>query len=156
MERPLRAKKIIMAPMVPLDNSLFPFRLDHSRVEKALEGKLPPAGKIAKSIKGQFHDFRKHLNEHASHFGFTNYSLRHLLDGKELKIRAVQPMLPLVLQRNIRDLWVNMILLLFEAFLCLQSDPAFEGRIESLAQDIDNIRERGLRIFEIEPILSMA
>ena len=141
----------LIRPFLEAHELLVYFRLDHSRAEEALEGRLPPAGEVAKRIKGKFHDFRKHLNEHASHFGFTTYSLRHLLDGEELKIRAVQPMLPLVLRRNIRDLWLNMILLLFEAFLCLQSDPAFEEHIQSLAQKIESIRERGLKVFEIEP-----
>jgi len=141
----------LMRPFLEAHELLIYFRLDHSRAGEALEGRLPPAGKVAKLIKGQFHDFRKHLNESASHFGFTTYSLRHLLDGKDLKIRTVQPMLPLVLRRNIRDLWLNMILLLFEAFRCLQSDPAFEEHINSLAQKIESIRERGLKVFEIEP-----
>ena len=92
----------LMRPLLEAHELLVYFRLEPSGVDRALQGRLPPAGKIAKRIKGQYHDFRKHLNEHASHFGFSTYSLRHILDGKELKIRKVQPMLPLVLRRNVK------------------------------------------------------
>lgn len=140
----------LMRPFLEAHELLVYFRLEPSRAEDALQGRLPSAGEIAKRIKGQFHDFRKHLNEHASHFGFTTYSLRHLLDGKELKIRTVQPMLPLVLRRNVRDLWLNMILLLFEAFRCLEADPAFRPKLEKLGYKIEEFRERGRQVFNLD------
>jgi hypothetical protein len=140
----------LMRPFLEAHELLVYFRLEPSRVEDALQGSLPPAGEIAKRIKGQFYDFRKHLNEHASHFGFTTYSLRHLLDTRELKIRTVQPMLPLVLRRNVRDSWLNMILLLFEAFKCLEADPENRTALEPIAYKIEEIRERGRRVFNLE------
>lgn len=140
----------LMRPLIEAHELLVYFRLEPSRVEDALQGHLPPAGEIAKLIKGQFHGFRKHLSEHASHFGFTTYSLRHLLDGKELKIRTAQPMLPIVLRRNLRDLWLHMILLLSEAFRCLGVDPEYRGNLESMGHKIEGIRERALRVFDLD------
>ena len=140
----------LMRPFLEAHELLVYYRLEPSRVEDALQGRLPSAGKIAKRIKGKFHDFRKHLNEHASHFGFTTYSLRHLLDNKELKIRTVQPMLPLVLRRNVRDLWLNMILLLFESFQCLEADPEYRSTLEPIAYKIEELRERGRRVFNLD------
>jgi hypothetical protein len=140
----------LMRPMIEAHELLVYFRLEPAGVDRALQGRLPPAGEIAKRIKGQFQDFRKHLNEHASHFGFSTYSLRHLLDGKELKIRTVQPMLPLVLLRNIRDLWLNMILLLFDAFKCLEARPEYQRYLERIGSEIEELRERARRVFDLD------
>jgi len=140
----------LMRPLLEAHELLVYFRIEPSGVERALRGHLPPAGEIAKRIKGQFHDFRKHLNEHASHFGFSTYSLMHLLDGKELKIRTVQPMLRLVLRRNLRDLWLNMILLLFEAFQCLEARSEYQQYLERIGLKIEELRERARRVYDLD------
>ena len=139
----------LMRPFIEAHELLVYYRLQPSRVEDALKGHLPSAGLIAQRIEGHFHDFRKHLSKKASHFGFTAYSLRHLLDNRELKIRIVQPMLPLVLLRNVRDLWLNMALLLFESFKCLEVVSEYHPHLEPIANKIEELRGRGRQVFDL-------
>lgn len=140
----------LMRPLLEAHELLVYVRLDASRVQEVLERRLPLAGVIAKRIEGKFRDFREHLNTHASHFSFTDYSLRHIFDRTESRIKVVQPMVPAVIRRNVRDLWLNMMLLLVDAFECLAADEAFESRLQGIAERAEEIRQRGLSVFELE------
>lgn len=139
----------LMRPLLETHELLVYFRLESSAVNEALKGRLPKAGIIAKKIKGQFHDFRNHLNIHASHFSFTDYSLYHVFDVVDAKIKTVQPMVPSVLRRNIRDHWLNMMLLLGAAYECLESDSVFADYIQQIAVCAEDIKVRGLVLFDI-------
>lgn len=65
--------------MVEIYELLVYFRLDRTRVEEALNGKLPSPGKIARKIQGEFQELRDYFNEHASHYGFTHEANKHLM-----------------------------------------------------------------------------
>src|SRR5882757_2532581 len=62
----------LLRPFIEVFEKMVYFNEDPSRIEEAIDGRLPKAGEIAKRIKGQFKALREHLNEHSSHFGFTD------------------------------------------------------------------------------------
>jgi len=64
------------------------FREDPLRIEEAVQGKLPPAGVIAKKIQGRLKRLREYLNEHASHFSLTLPSVVHLVSPKYWSLRG--------------------------------------------------------------------
>ena len=137
----------LMRPFVEYHELLTYFRLQPNRVKEAIDGKLPSAGKRAKLIEGYFHEFRKYLNDNASHSSFSYHSLNHLLDKPVMEIRKEQPMLPIVLFRNMGDLFIQMVLMAIEAINCLQT--AEMGSANKQAHDIENIRKKGAMIFKL-------
>jgi hypothetical protein len=137
----------LIRPFIEYHELLTYFRLDPSRVQQAINDKLPSAGKRAQLIAGSFQGFREHLNSHASHSSFSEYSLSHLLDKKEMKIRKEQPMLPAVLFRNMGDFFVQLILLSYEAVNSLQTYEL--GYAENQADRVLKLREIGIDVFRL-------
>lgn len=138
----------LIRPFIEYHELLAYFRLDPSRVQQAINNKLPSAGKRAQLIAGSFQEFREHLNGHASHSSFSEHSLSHLLDMKEMKIRKEQPMLPVVLFRNMGDFFVQLILLAYEAVNCLQTHQL--GYAENQADRVLKLRVIGIEVFRLE------
>lgn len=68
----------LLRPFIEVFEKMVYFNEDPSRIEEAIEGRLPKAGEIAKRIQGQFKALREHLNEHSSHLGFTDDSANHV------------------------------------------------------------------------------
>ena len=56
----------LLRPFIEYHELLVYFRLEPARVKEAIDNNLPSAGKRAKLIEGDFHEFRRYLNEHAS------------------------------------------------------------------------------------------
>lgn len=135
----------LMRPFIEYHELLKYFRLDPSRIEEAMKEKLPPAGKRAQLIEGYFKEFRDHLNQHASHSSFSDFSLNHLIDKTNMVIRKEQPMLPKVLFKNIGDFFIQMILLAIEAIQCLDQNKHIE-----LAKKIEKLRTDGVIIFKLD------
>jgi len=135
----------LMRPFIEYHELLKYFRLDPSRIEEAMESKLPSAGKRAQLIDGYFKEFRDHLNQHASHSSFSDFSLNHLIDKSDMVIRKEQPMLPKVLYKNIGDFFVQMILLAIEAIQCLNQHNHIE-----LAKKIEKLRTDGFTLFKLD------
>ena len=138
----------LIRPFIEYHELLAYFRLDPSRVQQAINNKLPSAGKRAQLIAGSFQEFREHLTGHASHSSFSEHSLSHLLDMKEMKIRKEQPMLPVVLFRNMGDFFVQLILLAYEAVNCLQTHQL--GYAENQADRVLKLRVIGIEVFRLE------
>ena len=109
----------VLRPLIEVVELLKYLRLDPSRVDRVIGGKLPSAGQIRKSIKGSFQSLRDHLNLEASHFGFGFHSVRHLLDRKTLSIKATQSHSIDVLARNLDVLSAFLAFLLLESVSCL-------------------------------------
>jgi hypothetical protein len=137
----------LLRPFIEYHELLTYFRLDPKRVEEAISDKLPSAGKRAQLIEGYFHEFRKYLNDNASHSSFSTHSLNHLFDKPSMSIRKEQPMLPKVLFRNMGDFFVQMELMAIEAINCLQT--ADMGSAENQAEAIEKLRVNGIEVFKL-------
>jgi hypothetical protein len=135
----------LLRPLIETLELLVYLRLDPVRVEQAIEGKLPPAGKIAKKIEGEFKDLRQHLNEHASHFGFTYESLKHIVDWREITWRTSQPYNEVVFRTNLGTLFLFAIRLAIEGINCVSAAQTMLDN--ELADRIESHRDRGLGVF---------
>ena len=137
----------LLRPFIEYHELLTYFRLDPKQATEAINGKLPSAGKRAQLIEGYFHEFRRYLNDNASHSSFSTHSLNHLLDKPSMSIRKEQPMLPKVLFRNMGDFFVQMELMAIEAINCLQT--AELGSAEKQASAIEKLRVNGIDVFKL-------
>lgn len=126
--------------------------MEPNRVQQAIDDKLPSAGNRAQLIAGNFHEFRKYLNDNASHSSFSYHSLNHLLDKPDMTIRKEQPMLPKVLFKNMGDFFVQVLLMAIEAINCLQT--AEMGCAEMQAENIEQLRIEGIEIFKLNERVS--
>lgn len=95
------------------------FRLEPSRVDQAIGGKLPNPGNIAKKIEGEFKGLRDYLSTHASHISFGYESAKHLLDYQTSDIKAIQSQSIDVFKNNLSTLNAVQILVVAEAIRCL-------------------------------------
>ena len=137
----------LLRPFVEYHELLTYFRLDPQRVQQAIDDKLPSAGKRAELIEGCFHEFRKYLNDNASHSSFSYHALNHLLYKPDMTIRKEQPMLPKVLFRNMGDFFAHMLLITVEAINCLQT--AKIGSAEMQAESIEQLHKEGVVVFKL-------
>lgn len=80
------------------------FNLDPNRVKQAIDNDLPSAGNIGKEIEGHFKNIREYLNNHGSHFSYSNHSLSHLINWKTIEFKKFQTVSGDVLKTNIRTL----------------------------------------------------
>ena len=108
----------LLRPLLEAIELLGYLRAVPGAVDKAVNGKLPNAGKRAKQIESPFWDLREHLNTYASHVGFGGAAVRHLLDIRAGRFRAVQPFNESVLEQNIATVFVFTAILAREAALC--------------------------------------
>lgn len=136
----------LLRPFIETLELLIFFRQEPARVELAIDNKLPKAGETAKSIKGEFHELRNHLNSHASHFGFTFDSLRHLIDisATDINWKLTQQHNTLVLQANMTSLFAFLLRLVIETANCLAVASILD---DDLANRIEEHRDRGVQIF---------
>jgi len=137
----------LLRPFIECHELLIYFRLEPGRVQQVIDDKLPSAGKRAQLIEGVFHEFRKHLNDNASHSSFSYYALNHLLDKSDLTIKKEQPMLPKVLFRNMGDFFVHMILIAREAINCLQA--AERDNADEQVKAVERLRSEGISVFKM-------
>jgi hypothetical protein len=135
----------LLRPLIETLELLIYFRQEPSRVELAINGKLPQAGGIAKTIKGEFQELRKYLNRHASHFGFTIDSLRHVVDFQNLTWKTTQPYNESVLRTNLGSLFAFLIQLAIEGASCLSLANALLDN--EFADSVENHRDKGISIF---------
>lgn len=117
------------------------FRLEPSRVDKAIDGNLPSPGKIAKIIEGQFKDLRDTLSMNASHISFTGESSSHLLDHKTFEVKSIQIQSISVFKTNLSTLNAMQLLIVAEAIRCLSVVGYNE---ESLLNEYDTWRTKSL------------
>jgi len=110
----------LLRPLLVTIELLTYLRATPGAVDKALDAKLPKAGKRAAEISSPFQELREHLNAYASHLGFGADSMRHILDIPAGRFRAVQPFNKAVLEQNMATLFVFTAILAREAALCFQ------------------------------------
>lgn len=70
----------ILRPLIEGIELLKYFRDITGAIDEAMENRLPNPGMRAKLIGGVFKFLRDHLNENASHFAVSHYSMAHLFD----------------------------------------------------------------------------
>lgn len=138
----------LMRPFLEYYELLIYFSEEPNRVEQAVEGKLPNAGTRAKLINSDFKGFREYLNQNASHSSYSFYSLRHQLDAKSLSVKKSQPFAPKVLFRNLGDFFAQLVLLCFQAAICV-STKDYQAAAE-LSQDAGRLRDEGVEHFQLK------
>jgi len=138
----------LIRPFIEYVELLTYFRKFPEMVERALDGDLPKAGQRARAIDSFYHGFRAHLNEHASHSSYSSFSLGHLIDGRSLKFKKQQTFTPHVLERNVRDITVQMYFLLREAVLSLELTQ--HSDFERIATVADELKPHLIDIFDLE------
>jgi hypothetical protein len=108
----------LVRPMVECAELLTYLRLNPEDAPKALENRLPKAGDRARAINSIYKTFREHLNQNASHTSFSAHAIDHLVSSKAFN--RSRDMTPHVLDKNLRDLVVQLHLLLHEAALATE------------------------------------
>jgi hypothetical protein len=122
------------------------FWKDPIRVDEAIEGNLPSAGKIAQKIEGNFKGLRDFLNSHASHFSFTYESLQHIADLQNLDWKVKQPHNDNVLRQNLLFIFLTLLYVVKMGACCL----SIENPLSSVfADSIDNLQEKGFKVFNV-------
>ena len=134
----------LLRPLIEAYEKLIWFRLDPKRVERVFASKMPTAGAIAKDIDGPFQDLRKYLNEHASHYGVTPESLKHILDVGKSRLILRQPLAATTLARNISTLHTVLWLFLHELCMCLDAVRRLPKR---LAERVELQRQKAIDVF---------
>ena len=139
----------VFRPLIETLELLAYLRDDPSRVDEAIEGRLPSAGKRAQVIGGRFRKWREYLNSHSSHFGFTLQSVRHLLVGNTFELRVTQPFSEAVLRENLKSLFAVLFFCAAEAILTLAA--VVPGAAVDLATRAETVRTSGARLYTIRP-----
>lgn len=122
------------------------FRLDPTRINEALEDRLPKAGVIAQKIEGKFKGLRDHLNTHASHLSVRPEAMAHLVDIQAGRLRPVQPYSEDVLCENLRTLLAVLIWLAIEAANCTSIG---EGNVDdALGDTVEDLKRRAFVLFD--------
>jgi hypothetical protein len=139
----------LLRPTIECIELLEYFFQDPKRVGKALNGKLPCAGKIAKEIKGKFKGLRDYLNVHASHLSIGVESMAHLINWNKGSFKTKQIYSEKVLKTNLSTLFCFLALLCISAVNCLSKCNSISDK---LYDQINCWREKGLKI--VKPTLS--
>lgn len=122
------------------------FRLEPSRIEEALEGRLPKAGGIAQRIGGKFKNLRDDLNSHASHLSLSPEAMMHLIDFRSGRMRLVQAHDSGVLGQNLRTLLAILVWLAIEAANCMSIDA---GNVDhALGDRVEAVKRRAFILFD--------
>lgn len=137
----------LLRPFLEYTELLTYFRKFPEKVVQASEDRLPKAGERARVIDGIYKQFRDHLNIHASHSSYSYYSLSHLLDPNTFCFKTFQPAVPHVLETNVKNLAVQLYLLLREAVLALQRLNSCD--FELLAERVERLKEELLHEFDL-------
>ncbi len=118
------------------------FRLEPSRVDQAIDGRLPRSGEIVNKIKGEFQGLRDYLNTHASHVSFGYEFARYLLDYQTLEIKSFQNQSIDVLKNNLSTLNAVQVLVAAEAIRCLD---VIRCTPESLIEEYEDWRLKSIK-----------
>lgn len=119
-------------------------REDETRINEIIENKLPTAGKIAQIVNGNFFELRKYLNDNASHFNLTYYSVSHVIDINDNKLKPKQRVSEKTLINNI----TTVISFLF--FLCREIVLALHNKLEIPNKLVKQIDMLNLRFTELQ------
>lgn len=136
----------LFRPLIECLELLIYFRLDPRRIDEALEDRLPTAGGIAKRIEGKFKGLREYLNTHASHLSLSPEAVRHLVDLKAGRLRAVQAHNSAVLRQNLRTLLSVMVWLAIEGVNCASVGASVMDA--ELGARVEDIKRRAFLLFD--------
>lgn len=121
----------VLRPLLEIIDLIRYLSDDPTRCEKILESGLPKAGAIAKISDSQFKPLREDLNEHASHFGLTERSVRHVFAGGQF--RRSPEYHEQTLRGNLLTLLALMLVLLTETIRCYSVSGGSDSVIRGLA-----------------------
>ncbi|MBN2076401.1 MAG: hypothetical protein JW762_12690 [Dehalococcoidales bacterium] len=134
----------LLRPTIECLELLAYFSDDISRVNKALDEKLPSAGDISKCIQGKYQQLRGYLNKHASHFSFSYESMSHLIDFTSGNWKTTQPYNREVLRTNMKILFAILIQLLYQSANCLDCHDLLTISLEDC---LNAIKKKGDVLF---------
>jgi hypothetical protein len=137
----------LLRPFIEYTELLTYFRKFPDKTALAPDGDLPRAGERAKAIGGMYKEFREHLNEHAAHSSYSHHSLAHLVELDKQRFRKLQRMVPQVLDKNFRDLAIQVYSLLREAVFSIERIDA--QVFQSLGGATDKLHARLIREFKL-------
>ena len=140
----------LLRPFIEYTELITYFRHFPDKVEDVSNDKLPSAGARAEAINGIYKKFREHLNLYASHSSYSDYTLSHLLEPNNFRFKKYQPNVPAVLDRNLRDISMQILLLLFEATRALERLNLKE--FDELADRADKLNEKLFQEFELDTL----
>jgi hypothetical protein len=132
----------LLRPILEAYELLIYFRLEPSRVDQAIDGKLPSPGNIAKKIEGEFQGLREYLNRNASHVSFSYEAAKHLFDFQTSEIKAVQNQTVDVLKNNLSTLNAIQVLVVAESIRCLD---VIGYTPESLLKEYEDWRVKSIK-----------
>lgn len=130
----------LMRPFIEYMELLTYFGKFPEKVSRAISNNLPNAGERAKAIMGNYKEFRDHLNKHASHSSYSDYSFAHLREPGSLKFKKLQRAFPQVIDINLQNLTIHTYCLLKEAVISLERVNSLT--FYELAERVDALRLR--------------
>ena len=136
----------LLRPLVECLELLAYFRIIPTGIEKALKGRLPKAGVIAKEIDGKLQGLRKHLNTHASHLSLGPEAIGHLVDLSAMRLRPVQEYNGAVLRTNLLMVLLYMIWLAIEGANCVSAGS--DTVDDALGNTVMDIKKRSFVLFD--------
>jgi hypothetical protein len=137
----------LMRPMIECAEILAYLRLKPDEAGKALSDQLPKAGDRAKAIGSIYEEFRKHLNQYASHNSFSEIAVRHLIDVSNNKLLLRRELCTKALDKNLRDFVVQCHLLLFQAAQAIEI--LGEETFLPIAINWERLKNRTLDVYEL-------
>lgn len=137
----------LLRPFIEYVELLTYLRKNPEMALRAAENDLPKAGERSKAIGGIYKDFRGHLNSHASHSSYSQYSLSHLLEPNTFRFKKLQRAVPEVLDVNVRDYAIQLYLLAHESVLSLERLSL--ASFEALATQANQLKIDLLQAFEL-------
>lgn len=124
----------LFRPLIEALEMLRYLRESPVHINEAIEGRLPLAGEISRSINGKFQFLRNWLNAHASHLSLNPAATAHLIDFSKSEIRVIQPFNERVLQQNLRILLAVLSSLNLEAASCIAYTKAEAADVADIAE----------------------
>jgi hypothetical protein len=125
----------LLRPFIEYVELLTYFRKFPEKTTLAPDGDLPRAGERARAIGGMYKGLREHLNEHAAHSSYSHHSLAHLVEMDKKRFRKIQRMHPDVLDRNFKDLAIQIYFLLVEGVFAIERVDAMMFKSLGAATD---------------------
>lgn len=125
----------LLLPFIEAFELIVYFNQDPSRIEEAINNRLPIPEEIAKRIQGQFKELRNYLNAHSSHFGLTQDSTKHLINWNTLKLKRT----------NLKSIFTLLIFLNAQAIECLFN--LGDKSVEQIADRGEACKVKGFDVF---------
>ena len=136
----------LLRPILEAYELLIYFQLEPSRVDQAIDGKLPSAGQIVKKIEGKFKKVRDYLNDTASHLSFNFNTAKHLVDFSTFEVKAIQSQSLEVFKINLTTFNGFQLYIASEAIMCLD---VLGYKTAFLVEEFENWRKECINAFPL-------